>query len=134
MQITGTLKRINETKQVTSTFKNRTFDIEKNDEKYPQILRLELKQDGCDIIDAYGIGQEIVCDINLLGREWQKTPDDDVVVFNTISAWKIQPVKRENQSASQTQSNPQEYKGKVELTQNLGGALPNDEEHDDLPF
>ena len=123
MTQSGILKRIGKEKQVTATFKNRTFDIETVGDKYPQTLRFELSQDNCDIIDAYAVGQEIDISYNLRGREWQKTPEDDIVVFNTIVAWKIQPVGNSTPNTAETKTNTQEF----------GAALPG-EQSNDLPF
>ena len=121
MTQSGILKRIGKEKQVTETFKNRTFDIETVGDKYPQTLRFELNQDSCDIIDTYAVGQEIDISYNLRGREWQKTPEDDIVVFNTIVAWKIQPVGNSTPNTAETKTNAQEF----------GAALPGE---DNLPF
>ena len=123
MTQSGILKRIGKEKQVTATFKNRTFDIETVGDKYPQTLRFELSQDNCDIVDAYAVGQEIDISYNLRGREWQKTPEDDIVVFNTIVAWKIQPVGNLTPNTAETKTNTQEF----------GAALPG-EQSNDLPF
>jgi len=123
MTQSGILKRIGKEKQVTATFKNRTFDIETVGEKYPQVIRFELSQDNCDIIDSYAVGQEIDISFNLRGKEWQKTPQDDLVVFNTISAWKVQPIGNSTPNTAETKTNTQEF----------GASLP-EEQPDDLPF
>ncbi len=122
MEVKGILKRVGNTKQVSEKFKNRTFDIETTEGKYPQIIRLELSQDRCDLIDSYSVGQELNVDFNLNGREWQKTPQDDLVVFNTLSAWKIM--------ATPLQSGGQKKSSEFDAPkQNV-----NEEEDTDLPF
>ena len=124
METKGILKRIGIEKQVSEKFKNRNFDIETTDEKYKQVIRFELSQDRCDLIDSYKLGQELEVSFNLNGREWQKTPQDDIVVFNTLSAWKIMATPLQNSAnTATTTTNPQEF----------GAPLPG-EETDDLPF
>ena len=125
METKGILKRIGIEKQVSEKFKNRNFDIETTDGKYKQVIRFELSQDRCDLIDSYKLGQELEVSFNLNGREWQKTPQDDIVVFNTLSAWKIMatPLQNSANTATTTTTNPKEF----------GAPLPT-EEPDDLPF
>lgn len=124
METKGILKRIGIEKQVSEKFKNRNFDIETTDGKYKQVIRFELSQDRCDLIDSYKLGQELEVSFNLNGREWQKTPQDDIVVFNTLSAWKIMATPLQNSAnTATTTTNPQEF----------GAPLPSEEESA-LPF
>ena len=130
MEAKGIFKRAGNTKQVSEKFKNRTFDIETTDGKYKQVIRFELSQDRCDLIDSYQLGEELEVSFNLNGREWQKTPEDDVVVFNTLSAWKIMATPLQNGTNNttatttvNTTTNPKEF----------GAPLPGEEESD-LPF
>ena len=89
MEITGKIKLIKDTQEVSSNFSKREFVVETM-EQYPQLICLELHQDKCDIIDSYSVGQEVVVGINLRGREWSN-PSGEVKYFNTIVCWKIQP-------------------------------------------
>ena len=91
MEITGKIKLIRDTQEVSSSFSKREFVVESL-EQYPQLIQLELHQDKCDIVDAYNVGQEVVCRINLRGREWQ-SPLGETKYFNKIVCWKIQPVQ-----------------------------------------
>lgn len=88
MQVEGKIKLIRDIQEVSSSFSKREFVVETTDQ-YTQCIQLELHQDRCDIIDAYSVGQEVVCDINLRGREWS-SPLGEVKYFNTIVCWKIQ--------------------------------------------
>lgn len=124
MEVTGILKLVKETKQVSEKFQNRKFVVTTL-EQYPQVIELELQGNKVDIIDAYNVGQEIVCDINLRGRMWTN-PQGEEQYFNSIVCWKIQPSNAPvggNQNTSQTKTNTQEF----------GNPLPNKEE-DSLPF
>lgn len=124
MEITGTLKLVKETKQVSEKFQNRKFVV-RTLEQYPQDIELELQGNKVDIIDAYKLEQEIVCDINLRGREWVNK-NNETVYFNSIVCWKIQPSNAPiggNQNTAETKTRPREF----------GEALPR-EEPDDLHF
>ena len=88
MESTGKIKLIRDTQTVSTNFQKREFVVETN-EQYPQLLQLELQGQNCDIIDAYSVGQEVVCSLNLRGREWSN-PQGEVKYFNTLVCWKIQ--------------------------------------------
>ena len=113
MESKGILKRIGVTKQISEKFKNRIFDIETTDGKYKQVIRFELSQDRCDLIDSFQLGEELEVSFNLNGREWQKTLQDDMVVFNTLSAWKIiaSPIQNIN-NIDASKANSQEFEAK----------------------
>ena len=124
MEVTGILKLVKETKQVSEKFQNRKFVVTTL-EQYPQVIELELQGNKVDIIDAYNVGQEIVCDINLRGRMWIN-PQGEEQYFNSIVCWKIQPSNAPvggNQNTAQTKTNTQEF----------GNPLPS-EEPQDMPF
>ena len=126
MESKGILKRVGIEKQVSEKFKNRTFDIETTDGKYKQTIRFELSQDRCDLIDSYQLGQELEVSFNLNGREWQKTPQDDIMVFNTLSAWKITATPIQNSAnTATTKTSPKEV---------LTAPIGEESDPDDLPF
>jgi hypothetical protein len=128
MQLTGTLKEIRETQQITDKFQKREFVVVTN-EQYPQFISLELQGDKCDIIDSYGIGEEVVCDLNLRGREWVN-PQGETKYFNTIVAWKIQrPANSAPAPSVQTQNTPKEYP-----QANQPNSFVDGQEDDQLPF
>lgn len=109
LEVVGKIKLIRDTQVVSEKFQKREFVIETNDQ-YPQLLQIELQGNNCDIIDAYKVGQEISCSLNLRGREWTN-PQGEVKYFNTIVCWKIQhsnaPVGGNSNTAT-TQTNPKE--------------------------
>ena len=124
MDITGKIKLIRETQQISEKFQKREFVVETN-EQYPQTIQLELQGNKCDIIDAYAVGQEVTCDLNLRGRLWVDADGVDKY-FNTIVCWQIQPSNAPvggNKPQAETKTNAQEF----------GAPLPS-EDPDDLPF
>ncbi|MCB0471726.1 MAG: DUF3127 domain-containing protein [Flavobacteriaceae bacterium] len=90
MQITGEIKRILDIEEVSESFKKREFDVVTNDQ-YPQVLRVQVVQDKCSILDSFSEGQSVQVSINLKGREWTN-PSGEIKVFNTIESWKIDAI------------------------------------------
>jgi hypothetical protein len=97
MEIQGTIKLIKPIQEISASFSKREFVVQTS-ETYPQTILLELQGDKVDLIDAYGIGQEVDCGINLRGRLWTNPQGEDKY-FNTITCWKIQPI---NESSTPT--------------------------------
>ena len=89
MDITGTLKVINDTKQVSDKFKSREFVLTDNSSQYPQHITFQLTQYKCNLLDGKKIGTEVKVHFNLRGREWN-SPDGTVKYFNTLDAWRLE--------------------------------------------
>ena len=89
MEVTGKIKKIDETKTYgASGFRKREMVIT-TDEQYPQMLLIEFVQDKCDLLDSYQVGQDVKISINLRGREWIN-PQGEAVYFNSIQGWRIE--------------------------------------------
>lgn len=94
MQVHGLIDSIGTEEQVSEKFRKREFVlIIDHDKTYPQTILFELHQDKTDIIDAYKVGQIVSVDFNLKGRQW-KDKNGDTKTFNSLVAWKIQPVNK----------------------------------------
>lgn len=122
MEITGTIKKVDETKTVGASFKKRELVLT-TDEQYPQFLLVEFTQDKCDLLNNYTAGESVKISINLKGREWV-SPQNETKYFNSIQGWRIE--KLSNQAAPSSNVPVQEF----ETTTNF--TLSEDE--DDLPF
>jgi len=124
MEIEGKVKLIGETQSFgTNGFRKRELVIT-TDEQYPQHIMVEFVQDKCDLLNTYGVGQDVKVSINLRGREWTN-PQGQVKYFNSIQGWRI-----ENVSQSQPEGMPPVPPMEAfEPADNL-----NEEDHDDLPF
>lgn len=93
MQVHGTILSIGHTQQVSDKFSKREFVLTIDQDKpYTQTVQFELHQTSTDIIDAYREGQEVSVDFNLKGRQWNGP--EGTKTFNTLVAWKIQPVNK----------------------------------------
>ena len=82
MQVNGTIKSINESKQITDSFIKRTVVIE-SDEKYPQMLEVEFFNRNAELLDTHNVGDLITVDINLRGREYNGK------FYMNIQGWRI---------------------------------------------
>ncbi len=120
MEVTGKIKKIDETK----TFGNNGFRkremVLTTEEQYPQMLLIEFIQDKCDLLNNYNEGDAVKVSINLRGREWIN-PQGEAKYFNSIQGWRI-----ENAMAAQGAPAPMES---FETSNSVS-----DEEPDDLPF
>lgn len=122
MEITGKIKKIDETKTFgASGFRKREMVVTTN-EQYPQMIMVEFVQDKCDLLNSYKVGQDVKISINLRGREWIN-PQGEAVYFNSIVGWRIE-ADTEGSGAQAIQP-----ADKFETTTEV-----DDSEPDDLPF
>lgn len=94
MEVTGRIKVINPTQQVSTTFKKREIVVT-TEEQYPQHIIMDFVQDKTDLLDQYKVGETVKVSVNLRGREWV-SPQGEAKYFNTIQGWKIEKVSAEN--------------------------------------
>ena len=80
---TGRLHKVFDTEQKSASFSAREFVIEVADGKFPQMVKFQLTQDKCPLIDDYSEGEEITVDFDLRGREWNDK------YFTNLNAWRI---------------------------------------------
>ena len=101
MEVKGKVKVVNDTQEVSASFKKRELVVT-TDETYPQHILIEFVQDKCDLIDPYNVGDEVKVFINLRGREWVN-PQGETKYFNQIQGWRIERLSVESpQPAAQT--------------------------------
>jgi len=123
MEVTGKIKKIDETKTFgASGFRKREMVVTTN-EQYPQMIMIEFVQDKCDLLNAYQVGQDVKISINLRGREWIN-PEGVAVYFNSIQGWRIEAAQAEG-SVPPPMTPTDDFK----TTTNV-----DDSEPDDLPF
>jgi len=97
LALEGQIIEIFEQQQITDTFTKREFVIE-TDDQYPQMVKFELVQSKCDLIDDHKKGESVKVHFNVRGRKWTSPKGDDKY-FVSLNAWRI-----EGQSAA-TESN-----------------------------
>lgn len=120
MEITGKVKVINETQQVSAAFKKRELVIT-TEESFPQHILIEFTQDKCDLLNNYNIGQEVKVSLNIRGREWTN-PQGETRYFNSIQGWRIEALTNSKESVNTS-------------TQSFEPAPSfKDDESNDMPF
>ena len=82
-QATGRLHKIFDTEEKSASFSVRDFVIEVADDKFPQMVKFQLTQDKCALMDQHSEGDEITVDFDLRGREWNGK------YFTNLNAWRI---------------------------------------------
>lgn len=125
MEVTGRIKVINPTQDVSASFKKRELVVT-TEEQYPQHIMIEFTQAKVDDLNNFQVGEQVKVSINLRGREWTN-PQGETKYFNSIQGWRIERLQQEAPSAQQMPPMP--------AAQAFEPATSfNEEEHDDLPF
>ena len=83
-QVDGKLHKVFKTEQKSEKFRAREFVIEIVDGNYAQMIKFQLTQDKCELIDEHQEGDEITVHFNLRGREWNER------FFTNLDAWRIE--------------------------------------------
>ncbi len=126
-KLTGTLKVINDTVQVTEKFSKREFVVTESSSMYPQDILFQATQDKCSMLDGMSSGDQVEVSFNLRGREWT-SPQGEVKYFNSLDAWRIEKVAQ-----GMPQSGPSDL-NLDPVSVDLPTSSTQDEEDDDLPF
>jgi single-strand DNA-binding protein len=129
-EVIGKIVKIFDTENKTASFQAREFVIEVPDGNYPQMVKFQLTQDKCGLMDAYKEGEQLKVFFNLRGREWQGK------YFTNLDAWRVERVAGGENGASQSSADSgQDPFGDVVFPeadsspQSDGGSFD-----DDLPF
>ncbi len=123
-KLTGSIKVIKDTVQISEKFAKREFVVSDTSNMYPQDILFQLVQDKCSILDQYSENDQVEVSFNLRGREWT-SPQGEVKYFNTLDAWRIEKVG---------QGIPQSGPSEMNLDSKTTGTTESDESDDDLPF
>ena len=133
MNVKGTIKVIEPTKEYGDNgFKKRTCVLT-TDEQYPQSIELEFIQDKCALLDSYIVGDTVTIDINLRGREWVN-PQGETKYFNNIQGWRMEKVGYNAPLAPVLKSRETPNTTSPFETINADDINVTEEEQDDLPF
>ena len=90
-KLTGNIKMISPTVQVSDRFSKREFVVSDTNGMYPQDILFQATQDKCAILDTFQNGEQVEVSFNLRGREWT-SPQGEVKYFNSLEAWRIEKV------------------------------------------
>ena len=130
-KLTGTVKVVNNTVQVSEKFSKREFVVTDTSSMYPQDIMFQSTQDKCSMLDAVQTGDQVEVSFNLRGREWT-SPQGEVKYFNTLEAWRI-----EKMGQGMPQGMPQGGPSAMNLNPTPSAApaaMGTDSADDDLPF
>ena len=83
-QVQGKLHKKFDTEKKSDTFQVRDFVLEVPDGQYPQMVKFQLVQDKCALVDGYEEGSELTVHFDLRGREWNGK------YFTNLNAWRIE--------------------------------------------
>lgn len=98
-ELKGKLSARWDAKVITDKFTTREFAIEIPDEKYPQVVKFQLINDRCDLVDNLNKGEEITVHFDIKGRVHNGS------VYNNLVCWRIDSAKPEQ---SQQEKKPVE--------------------------
>lgn len=90
-KLTGTVKVVKESVQVSDSFVKREFVINDSSSMYPQDILFQSVQDNVSMLDGLKEGDSVEVSFNLRGREWT-SPQGEVKYFNTLDAWRVEKV------------------------------------------
>ena len=79
----GKIIKIFDTEQKSASFQAREFVIEVADGQYPQMVKFQLVQDKCTLVDEYAEGDVVTVEFDLRGREWNGK------YFTNLQAWRM---------------------------------------------
>ena len=124
-EIVGKLYKKFDTVQVKDTFKKREFVLEKESGAYTDLVKFQLIQDRCAVLDPFNEGDEVKVHFDLKGRAWTGR-DGTTSYFTNLQAWKVE-------NGAQQQSAPTPPPAAA------GGNFPTAADappsfNDDLPF
>jgi hypothetical protein len=95
IDLKGVIYKINDTQQISETFKKREFILECSEannstgEIYKQYLPIEVIKDNCSKLDNFKAGEAVEVSINLRGRLWGGDKEKGERAFLNLLAWRI---------------------------------------------
>lgn len=125
MEVQGKLIEKYEISKINDSFRKREFVVEYvENPQYPELLKFDLIQDKCELLEEFNVGDSLKVEFNLKGRKWTDPSGNDKY-FNTLQAWRLSTVNAavSNSSLAVTDSGP--------ANETIGESFS---ENDDLPF
>lgn len=148
--ITGTIVSATPVKQVSETFRTRTFILKQlenfNGNTYENFIEFQLTNNNCDLINTVNPGQEVTVTYNPKGRMWTNPNTGVEICITNLNAWKIQPAQAQqtggqwgNQPAQAQQTESWGAQTIQQPAPAWGGSTqsaqaPEPQENDELPF
>jgi len=133
LEVEGKLHKVFPTEQKSTSFQAREFVLEIADGNYPQLVKFQVVQDRCSMLDTYNEGENIKVSFDLRGREWNGK------YLTNLNAWRIDR-SGEGGSSSAPGSSAQKAPASSDANfpsdpfPNYTDAPPGNTHTDDLPF
>ncbi len=135
-EIVGKLYKKFPSESKSPTFQTREFVLEFAEGNYPQLIKFQLTQDRCQLLENYNEGEEIKVHFDLNGREWQGK------FFTNLTCWRIEKSSGDTTTATASEKPVQQVqKAATSATPPPSSDFPTlaDEPfktvgEDDLPF
>ncbi|MTH29512.1 DUF3127 domain-containing protein [Myroides pelagicus] len=121
MEVTGRIKLIGHTQDISSSFRKREVVVTTEDQ-YPQHILIEFTQDRVGLLDTFQVGEPVRVSINLRGREWV-SPQGETRYFNTIQGWRIEKLGAEQPNYNNQQAPEQGFGGNAPQGQQQQGGF-----------
>ena len=121
-EIQGKLHKVFPSENKSGSFQAREFVIEVESGQYSQLIKFQLTQERCDLIESYSEGEEIQVHFDLRGREW------DGKYFINLNAWRL----NRPSSTEKTDSPKPTVQDEVLVASDNEGTFA--QSFDDLPF
>ncbi len=122
-EVEGKLHKKFDTENKTETFQAREFVLEVNNGNYPQLVKFQLVQDRCALVDPFEEGESLKVHFDLRGREWNGK------YFTNLNAWRI-----EKASTAAGAAAPPPDMGVGDSSFPAADDEPSAQADDDLPF
>ncbi len=123
MNVSGKLVEIFKTVKIKETFQKREFVLEyAANPKYPELVKFEMVQDKCALLDGFQVGQDVSVEFDLRGRKWTD-PQGSVKYFNTLQAWRLSPADPSGGDPSPDQDGPPDA-DTTDYGADKGGDMP----------
>mgnify|MGYP000282242693 CR=1 FL=1 len=118
-EVEGKLHKKFDTESKTDTFQAREFVIE-TEGNYPQMVKFQLVQDRCALLDPFEEGQMIKVHFDLRGREWNGK------YFTNLNAWRLEEGGQQQAAPTSAPPAAEDFP--------TANDEPATEADDDLPF
>ena len=113
--IEGTLKKKFDITSHGNSFRKMEFIIKTEDEKYPQLIKMQVVQDKIEKINEIPVGTKAKWFFNLKGRDWENKKGE-IIYFNSIEVWRFE--------TTGTDLKPPKKEAEVTATDDSGDELP----------
>lgn len=100
-EVNGKLHKAFPTEKKSESFQTRDFVIEIDNGNYPQLIKFQVVQDRCSMVDDYQEGEMVKVYFDLRGREWNGK------YLTNLNAWRMEKIQTEASPAATSAPSPQ---------------------------